>query len=218
MRQVLSILVAMALSSGAAAAADSGSAPQVRLTTNRGVIVIELDSGRAPKTVANFLEYVRSGHYDGTVFHRVIPGFMIQGGGFDANMTMRPTRPPVENEADNGLKNVRGTVAMARTMDPGSATAQFFINVADNPALDFKARTVQGWGYAVFGRVVKGMDVVDAIAGTPTGSVAVKDPGSGRTIPFRDVPKEPVVIEKAEVVAAAGGGTAAKEKASAAAD
>ncbi len=201
MRRVLSVFLALGLALVAAAADTQAPAPEVRLTTNRGVIVVALDAKRAPSTVANFLAYVRDGHYDGTVFHRVIPGFMIQGGGFDADMKMRPTKAPVPNEADNGLKNLRGTLAMARTMEPDSATAQFFINVADNPSLDFRERSVRGWGYAVFGHVVKGMDVVDAIAGTPTGMVSVADPRSGRTVPFQDVPKTPVVIEKAEVVA-----------------
>lgn len=163
---------------------------QVKLATNRGDIVLELDAAKAPKTVENFLAYVESGHYDGTIFHRVIDGFMIQGGGLTADMKQKPTRAPIPNEADNGLKNLRGTVAMARTQDPNSATAQFFINVADNDFLDYRAPTVQGWGYCVFGKVVQGMEVVDAIKSVKTGTVG----------PYRDVPLEPVVIEHAEVI------------------
>jgi len=170
--------------------AQGAQAVQVKLATNRGDIVLELDPVKAPKTVENFLAYVESGHYDGTIFHRVIDGFMIQGGGLTADMKQKPTRAPIPNEADNGLKNLRGTVAMARTQDPNSATAQFFINVADNDFLDYRAPTVQGWGYCVFGKVVQGMDVVDAIKSVKTGTVG----------PYRDVPLEPVVIEHAEVL------------------
>jgi cyclophilin family peptidyl-prolyl cis-trans isomerase len=167
---------------------DAPRPPRVALHTNLGTITVELDAERAPKTVANFLAYVAQGHYDGTVFHRVIPGFMIQGGGFDRALQLRPTNAPIPNEADNGLKNVRGTIAMARTQDPHSARAQFFINLVDNPHLDHRDRSAQGWGYAVFGRVVTGMEVVDAIANVPTTRVG----------PLRDVPVEPVVIERAE--------------------
>ncbi|MDD2408268.1 MAG: peptidylprolyl isomerase [Tepidiphilus sp.] len=170
--------------------AQGAQAVQVKLATNRGDIVLELDAAKAPKTVENFLAYVESGHYDGTIFHRVIDGFMIQGGGLTADMKQKPTRAPIPNEADNGLKNLRGTVAMARTQDPNSATAQFFINVADNDFLDYHAPTVQGWGYCVFGKVVQGMEVVDAIKSVKTGTVG----------PYRDVPLEPVVIEHAEVI------------------
>jgi peptidyl-prolyl cis-trans isomerase B (cyclophilin B) len=152
--------------------------------------VLELDAAHAPKSVENFLAYVRAGHYDGTVFHRVIAGFMIQGGGFDEKMAQRGTRPSIENEADNGLKNKRGTVAMARTNDPHSASAQFFVNTVDNGFLDHQSKDARGWGYAVFGRVVEGMDVVDAIAQVKTGNRG----------PFQDVPLEPVVIRKASVV------------------
>ncbi|GAA2246482.1 MULTISPECIES: peptidylprolyl isomerase [Kitasatospora] len=162
----------------------------VRLTTNFGDIDIELDAAKAPKSVENFLSYVRSGHYDGTIFHRVIAGFMIQGGGFTEGMSQKPTQAPIQNEADNGLTNVRYSIAMARTSDPHSATAQFFINVADNDFLNFKAKNTQGWGYTVFGKAVAGTDVVDKIAGVRTGSRG----GHG------DVPAEPIVIEKAEVV------------------
>ena len=137
--------------------------PVVRLTTSAGAIDIELDSARAPGTVENFLAYVRAGFYDGTIFHRVIPGFMIQGGGFTPGMREKPTRAPIRNEADNGLKNEAGTIAMARTPDPHSASAQFFINTVGNPALDHRGKNARDWGYAVFGRVVRGMDVVKKI-------------------------------------------------------
>lgn len=159
----------------------------IDMQTNRGTIRLDLDADKAPNTVANFLEYVDSGHYDGTIFHRIIAGFMIQGGGFTESFEQKKTRSPVQNEADNGLKNVRGSIAMARTADPHSATAQFFINHADNGSLDHRSPTMHGWGYTVFGKVVSGMDVVDAIASLPTGSGG----------PFRsDVPTTPVIIEK----------------------
>jgi len=162
--------------------------PQVELhIAGRGVITIELDEAKAPKSAANFLAYVKSGHYDNTVFHRVIPGFMVQGGGFEPGMKQKSTQAPITNEADNGLKNDQYTLAMARTSDPHSATAQFFINVANNDFLNFKAPTAQGWGYAVFGKVIKGQDVVDAIKAAPTGRRGMHD----------DVPKDDVVIEKA---------------------
>jgi peptidyl-prolyl cis-trans isomerase B (cyclophilin B) len=165
--------------------------PRVKLETTKGDIVLELSPQRASRTVANFLHYVEDGFYDGTLFHRVIPGFMIQGGGLTEDMQRKPTRDPIPNEADNGLKNRRGSIAMARTGDPHSATAQFFINTADNPSLDFRAQTVQGWGYCVFGRVVQGMEVVAAIEAVPTGRRA------GRA----DVPREPVIIRRATVLA-----------------
>jgi peptidyl-prolyl cis-trans isomerase B (cyclophilin B) len=165
--------------------------PQVRLTTGKGVIVLELDPAKAPATVANFLKYVKAGYYDGLVFHRVIDGFMIQGGGLDKNLREKPGAfPAIANEADNGLKNKAYTVAMARTSDPNSATSQFFINVADNAALDHVSKTSSGWGYAVFGKVVQGREVVDAIKGVPTASMGG----------MSDVPREPVEILKAEVV------------------
>jgi len=167
-----------------------GGNPMVKLTTSKGDIVIELDKEKAPITVENFLKYVKSGHYDGTVFHRVINGFMIQGGGMDKSMKERATEAPIQNEADNGLKNQAYTLAMARTADPHSATAQFFINVADNGFLDHTAKNLQGWGYAVFGKVVKGQDVVDAIKAVPTMTKGFHE----------NVPVVPVVIEKAEVV------------------
>jgi len=170
--------------------------PQVELDTTAGKIRIELYPDSAPKTVENFLAYVKAKQYDGTQFHRVIPGFMIQGGGFTADFQQKPTRPPVQNEAEMsskaGLLNVPGTVAMARTGDPHSATAQFFINVADNKSLNFREATVQGYGYTVFGKVVSGMDVVQKIAGTPT--------GAGGPFP-KDVPQPPVLIKSASVVA-----------------
>ena len=165
--------------------------PQVKLETSLGDIVIKLDAAKAPATVQNFLAYVKEGHYDGTIFHRVIPGFMAQGGGFTADFKQKPTHAPIKNEADNGLKNNRGTIAMARTPDPDSASAQFFINYKDNSFLDFKSKTPQGWGYAVFGEVASGMDVVDKMATIPT--------GSGGPMPS-DVPKTTITIEKATVV------------------
>ena len=159
--------------------------PAVVMTTNKGTIRIELFPDKAPKTVANFLAYVDDKFYDGTIFHRVIPDFMIQGGGFNADMTEKNTRAPVENESQGGESNVRGTISMARTNDPNSATAQFFINHANNRMLDYGARGANQWGYAVFGRVTEGMDVVDAIAIVPTGNNG----------PYQNVPVEPVVIQ-----------------------
>ena len=169
--------------------------PQVDLDTTAGKIRIELDPAAAPKTVENFLAYVKAKHYDGTQFHRVIPGFMIQGGGFSTDFKQKPTRPPIPNEAEQsskaGLTNVPGTIAMARTGDPNSATAQFFINVNDNKSLNFREPTPQGYGYVVFGKVIQGMDVVNKIAATPTGSGG----------PFAsDVPVERVIIKSATVV------------------
>jgi len=163
---------------------------QVKLTTNFGTITLKLDAEKAPKTVENFLAYVADGHYDNTVFHRVIKGFMIQGGGFEPGMKQKECRAPIENEAANGLKNKRGTIAMARTGDPHSATAQFFINVVDNDFLDFKAPMGNGWGYCVFGEVVDGLDVIDKIKAVRTGNSGF----------HQDVPVEDVVIEKAETV------------------
>ncbi len=168
---------------------------QVRINTNLGPITLELADDKAPKTVANFLAYAREGFYDGTIFHRVIDGFMIHGGGFTADFKQKPTHAPVANEADNGLKNQRGAIAMARTSDPQSATAQFFINVNDNPNLDYRSSTPQGWGYAVFGKVTGGMDIVDKIRQTPTGRGG---PGGQ----FSDVPATPVVIESVTILPA----------------
>lgn len=164
------------------------SQPQVELhIAGYGVITLELDADKAPKSTANFLDYVNKGHYNNTIFHRVIPGFMIQGGGFEPGMEQKPTGEAIENEANNGLKNDNYTVAMARTQAPHSATAQFFINVADNGFLNHTAPSLQGWGYAVFGKVVKGTEVVDQIKGVKTGRKGFHD----------DVPKEDVIIEKA---------------------
>ncbi len=162
----------------------------IKLTTNHGAITLDLNAEKAPKTVANFLAYVEAGHYDNTFFHRVIKNFMIQGGGFDTEMNQKKTNPTIENEAENGLKNKRGTVAMARTGDPHSATAQFFINTVDNDFLDFKSPSGQGWGYCVFGEVSEGMDVVDKIRAVRTGNKGF----------HQDVPVDDVIIEKAEVV------------------
>jgi len=162
----------------------------VKLHTNHGTITIELDAEKAPESVQNFIAYVEAGHYDNTLFHRVIDGFMIQGGGFEPGMKQKQTKAPVKNEADNGLKNERGTIAMARTQDPHSATAQFFINVADNDFLNYRAPTAQGWGYCVFGKVSEGMDVVDAIKNVQTRSSGF----------HQDVPAEDVIIERAEVL------------------
>ena len=165
---------------------------QVVLQTTAGDITIELDAAKAPASAENFLNYVRAGHYDGTIFHRVIKGFMIQGGGMDAGMKQKQTASPIPNEANNGLKNARYTLAMARTSDPHSATAQFFINTADNAFLDFRAENAQGWGYAVFGKVVDGADVVDRIEGVRTGRQGFHD----------DVPLEAVTIHRAVEVPA----------------
>ena len=165
---------------------------KVLLKTNKGDITLSLDAVKAPKTVANFLQYVKAGHYDGTIFHRVINNFMIQGGGMGIGMKEKSTGTPVENEANNGLKNERGTVAMARTSDPHSATAQFFINVNDNDFLNHTAPSAQGWGYAVFGKVTDGLDVVDTIRKVKTGNAGF----------HQDVPAEDVIIEKASVIEA----------------
>ena len=164
---------------------------QVKFETTQGNFVVQLDKAKAPVTVANFLTYVKEGFYDGTVFHRVIPGFMAQGGGFTTDFKQKPVHDPIKNEANNGLLNKRGSIAMARTSDPNSATAQFFINFIDNTFLNFSSPTPKGWGYTVFGEVVEGMDVVDGFGKIPT--------GSGGPFPT-DVPKTPVVINKATVI------------------
>jgi peptidyl-prolyl cis-trans isomerase B (cyclophilin B) len=164
--------------------------PRVRIETNLGNIIVELNPAAAPKTVENFLQYVRDGHYNATIFHRVIKGFMIQGGGFTEDLQQKSTRPAIPNEADNGLKNLRGTIAMARTSDPNSATAQFFINTVDNAFLDFTAKNPRGWGYCVFGKVVEGMDAVDAIEKQPTTSKRIGG----------DVPVTSVIIKNAVIV------------------
>lgn len=176
------------LAAGLFATTLAWAAPTVEMTTNQGKIVLELNAEKAPKSVANFMQYAKAGFYNGTVFHRVIPGFMIQGGGFDQKMGQKETRQPVENEAKNGLKNARGTIAMARRPDPHSATAQFFINLEDNSNLD--APSFDGWGYAVFGKVTQGMDVVDKIAKVPTGNVG----------PHQNVPLEPVIIQSVKII------------------
>ena len=163
---------------------------QVLITTNHGAIKLELEDAKAPKTVANFVQYARDGHYANTVFHRVIAGFMVQGGGFEPGMKQKPTRAQIDNEATNGLKNDEYTVAMARTGDPHSATAQFFVNVKNNDFLNFTSPNGNGWGYCVFARVIEGKDVVDKIKGVKTGAKGA----------FQDVPTEDVVIEKAEVL------------------
>ena len=183
-RQILLASFLLLMISAGPALAEN---PKVSMQTNKGTITLELDAEKAPKTVENFLAYVDDGFYDGTVFHRVIEDFMIQGGGFTEDMRKKSTREPIQNEADNGLKNRRGTIAMARTSDPNSATAQFFINHKDNAFLDHTGKNRRGWGYAVFGKVTEGMDVVDGIATTPTGPKG----------PFpKDVPQDTVVIEK----------------------
>ena len=175
----------LALSLGSAGIAGDAN-PEVVIETWEGNIVVELFADKAPETVKNFLAYVDANFYDGTIFHRVIPNFMIQGGGFKPGMKEKSTRAPIKNEADNGLKNLRGTIAMARTSDPHSATSQFFINVVDNDYLNHQEKNLQGWGYTVFGRVTKGMDVVDAISAVKTTTLGA----------FQDVPAEPVVILK----------------------
>ena len=164
--------------------------PEVSISTSKGEIVVRLNPAKAPKTVANFIEYVKSGFYEGTIFHRVIKGFMVQGGGLTPDMNKKKTREPVQNEADNRLSNRRGTIAMARTNDPHSATAQFFINTVNNNGLDFKAKSQAGWGYCVFGRVIKGMDVVDAIEGVETSSNGM----------MQNVPVVPILIKKVELL------------------
>jgi peptidylprolyl isomerase/peptidyl-prolyl cis-trans isomerase B (cyclophilin B) len=174
-----------------APAAGQPANPRVLIETSKGAITVELFPGNAPKSVENFLGYVDGGFYDGTVFHRVIPGFMIQGGGMLPDLSEKARGTPIPNEADNGLRNLRGTLAMARTGDPHSATSQFFINVADNYFLNHRGKSVEGWGYAVFGQVIDGMDVVDAIVAVPR----------GRRDPHDDVPREPVVMQRVSVLA-----------------
>jgi peptidyl-prolyl cis-trans isomerase B (cyclophilin B) len=189
---ILGLTSTLSLTTALAADASSKGAKSmtVRMTTNHGDILIELDADKAPVTVANFLSYVKSGFFNGTIFHRVIPGFMIQGGGFEPGMKQKPTQAPIKNEADNGLQNLNGTLAMARTNDPQSATAQFFINVKDNGFLNHSAPTSQGWGYCVFGKVTQGMDIVNAIEKVKTTN----------NMGMSDVPAEDVVIESVVVV------------------
>ena len=190
MKKQLTFALLLVLSIFALSAA-AATAPKVKLETTMGDVVIELNQQKAPISVENFLGYVRDGFYDGTIFHRVISNFMVQGGGFTADFKRKEVKAPIKNEANNGLQNSRGTLAMARTSDPHSATAQFFVNVVDNSFLDFRAQTRRGWGYAVFGRVVEGMDVVDKVRKTRTG------PGG----PFgKDVPQQSVIITKASII------------------
>ncbi|AAZ98000.1 peptidyl-prolyl cis-trans isomerase [Thiobacillus denitrificans ATCC 25259] len=183
-----------------APAAGQPANPRVLIETSKGNITVELFAANAPRSTANFLDYVGQGFYDGTIFHRVIPGFMIQGGGMTADMNEKPNGEPIPNEADNGLKNLRGTLAMARTGDPHSATSQFFINVVDNALLNHRGKSVQGWGYAVFGQVVDGMDVVDAIVAVPRGPWG----------PHDDVPVEPVVMRRVSLLPPAASAAAGK--------
>ena len=183
MKRIIGIFAALTLST-----ASVWAGPTLELHTSLGRIVVELNTEKAPKSSANFIQYAKDGFYNGTIFHRVIPGFMIQGGGFDSAMNQKKPRAPIENEARNGLRNQRGTLAMARTMDPHSATAQFFINHKDNPPLDYPSR--DGWGYAVFGKVTEGMDVVDKIAEVRTGNSGM----------HQNVPRTPVVIENVKIL------------------
>ena len=185
-RLILVIFIVLIMASPAMA----GSNPQVRLETTKGLILLELDREAAPKTVENFLTYVREGFYNGTIFHRVIKGFMVQGGGMLPGLVAKAGRDPIRNEADNGLRNKKGTIAMARTNNPHSATSQFFINTKDNPFLDFKSKSRAGFGYCVFGRVIKGMEAVERIEAAPT----------METAGYKDVPREAIVIEKAVLV------------------
>ncbi len=189
-RVMLAAALVLALAAPALAQKAEPGRILVKLETNKGDIVLELNKKAAPVTVENFLRYARKGHYDGTIFHRVINGFMIQGGGYDVNMQERPTDKAIRNEADNGLKNELYTVAMARTSDPNSATDQFFINVKNNPSLNYWGKSEMGWGYAVFGKVVEGKRVVDEIKGAPTGRHGM----------FADVPVTPIVIKKVTII------------------
>lgn len=192
MRKIIySFILLLGLSSAACAQNDQQNHPRVSLQTNQGVIVLELDAEKAPLSVENFLTYVREGYYEGVVFHRVIKDFMIQGGGFDTDLNKKETHDPVKNEADNGLLNNRGTIAMARTTVPHSATSQFFINTVDNDRLNYTAQTKSGWGYAVFGKVVEGLDIVDKIRVVSTGAAGMFP---------SDVPKDPIIIEKALIL------------------
>ncbi len=189
MPRLTALLFAFMLGLGQLAWADNDH-PRVRLVTDLGDIVLQLDRSKAPKTVENFLQYVEAGFYNGTIFHRVIDGFMVQGGGFTPNMVQKESRQPIQNEADNGLRNTIGTIAMARTSDPHSASAQFFINVGNNDFLDFREKTQRAWGYAVFGRVIKGMDTVKSITQVPTTTVGY----------FENVPAKPIIIQQAVIL------------------
>jgi peptidyl-prolyl cis-trans isomerase B (cyclophilin B) len=190
-RIILSLMLCLSTTTAIATGTKmSENSNKVKFTTSLGAFIVQLNSEKAPKSSANFLTYVNEGFYNGTIFHRVIKGFMAQGGGFDAGFLQKPTHDPIANEADNGLTNKRGSIAMARTNDPNSATAQFFINYKDNKFLDHTSPTSSGWGYAVFGEVVEGMDVIDKMADQPTGNKGG----------HQDVPQADIVIEKAEVV------------------
>lgn len=189
MKRILTFLLPLLISLWLAPAAFAAN-PKVEFRTTTGTVVIELYPENAPKTVENFLQYVKDGFYEGTIFHRVIPGFMVQGGGFTTNFQQKTTRPAIRNEAGNGLRNAVGTVAMARTRDPHSATAQFFINVAENDSLDFKSPDESGYGYTVFGRVTSGMDTVQKMLQVPTGN----------TGPHQNVPRQPIIIERARLL------------------
>lgn len=192
MRLIMPVILLLLISTLSFATENKMSQPQtkVKLTTSLGIIIIQLNTEKAPASSANFLNYVNEGFYNDTIFHRVIPGFMAQGGGFDTSFNQKSGHAPIQNEANNSLKNTRGSVAMARTNDPHSASSQFFINYKDNSFLDHTSQTSNGWGYAVFGEVIEGMDVVDAMAKVPTGNRG----------PHADVPKTDIIIEKAEVV------------------
>jgi len=188
--RLMAVITALFLSTSLYAT-DTSTMTMIKFTTNQGDITLELNTEKAPNTVANFVSYIEDGFFNGVIFHRIIPNFMAQGGGFTSDFQQKSTKDPIENEADNGLKNDRGTIAMARTGDPHSATGQFFVNLKDNDFLNHSSKTQQGWGYAVFGKVTEGMDVVDKMAAIPT--------GSGGMFPT-DVPQEEVIIEKAEVL------------------
>lgn len=192
MRLIMPVIILLLTTTLSFATENKMSQPQtkVKLTTSQGVIIIQLNTEKAPASSANFLTYVNEGFYNNTVFHRVIPGFMVQGGGFDTSFNQKTGHAPIQNEANNGLKNTRGSVAMARTNDPHSASSQFFINYKDNSFLDHTSPTPNGWGYAVFGEVIEGLDVADAMAKEPTGNRG----------PHSDVPKTDIIIEKAEVI------------------
>ena len=187
-KRILSVALFLAILVPATGMAQMKGNPRIKITTNHGIIVVELDAIKAPKSTKNFQRYVKSGHFNGTLFHRVIPGFMIQGGGFEPGLKQKSSGSPIQNEADNGLKNKTGTIAMARTADPHSATAQFFINTKNNDFLNHRRKNARGWGYAVFGKVVEGLDVIKKIEGVSTHTV-------GR---FANVPAGDVVIEKVE--------------------
>ena len=189
MRRVLRALFALSIALTSIGATIATGKPLVTFKTNVGGFTVQLDPEKAPKTVANFLQYVRDGHYNGTIFHRVIAKFMVQGGGFDENFKQKPTRGPIANEADTGLPNERGTIAMARTGDPHSATSQFFVNIVYNKFLDHTAKSQEGWGYTAFGRVIEGMNIIGRMARVKTGSQG----------PYSDVPEKTIIIEKAIV-------------------